>query len=567
MNLKKIIENINNKKYEEALKLCEDYQSHKNKYIILNLKGVIYLLQGNLDLAEAYFINSTKNNKTFVDPIKNLYVVYNKKKNWEEMLNCAINLIKINKSDPTYNYQLGFAYENTKNLDRAIESYENCINLNGVEKKQALNNIGNIYLKKNKPKVSIKFFLNAYEIDPKDKIVINNILLNYIELRDEKNSDIFYQKAEFLDKNFSEFLFNKAEYLILKGKFEDAIQILNTNKNQLKFLTRLIKIYFSIGMDVDGKQLLENYKEKIEKETNFYSFLGMRFLYEGNFKKGWEYYEYRASKSKDFLKDIKEWNGDNLIEKNILVYNEQGLGDTLQFSKYLIPLLKISKKVTFVVPKKIQDIFRDDILNLKIINIEEIQNEIFDYKIALGSLIKFFYKERIKSHKKIINVNKSTTSVWNKKFDKNKLNVGLAWSGSFYGPNEPYRSIPLASLKKIFSLDINYFCLQNEIWERDINFFKSSNIINFGKYNLNEISSIIPNLDLVISSDTSLLHLSALLEHETWGILNLYPDWRWGEFNKINPYISLKLFHQKKFDNWENVENEIFENLKKKITK
>ena len=107
--------------------------------------------------------------------------------------------------------------------------------------------------------------------------------------------------------------------------------------------------------------------------------------------------------------------------------------------------------------------------------------------------------------------------------------------------------------------------MQNEIWERDLNEFYSIKMNNFGKYSLNEMSSIIPNLDLVISIDTSFLHLSSALNQETWGILNLYPDWRWGEFNKLNPYKSLKLFRQKIFNKWDDVELKIFENLNKKI--
>ena len=120
-------------------------------------------------------------------------------------------------------------------------------------------------------------------------------------------------------------------------------------------------------------------------------------------------------------------------------------------------------------------------------------------------------------------------------------------------------------MKKIFSLDVNFFSLQNEIWQRDLDTYNSSKMINLGNYSLNEIASIIPDLDLVISSDTSLLHLSASMNKETWGILNLDPDWRWGEFNKINPYNSLKLFHQKKFNEWGDIENDIFNNLKKKL--
>jgi ADP-heptose:LPS heptosyltransferase len=75
---------------------------------------------------------------------------------------------------------------------------------------------------------------------------------------------------------------------------------------------------------------------------------------------------------------------------------------------------------------------------------------------------------------------------------------------------------------------------------------------------------IIQNLDLVLSSDTSILHLAASLNKETWGLLNLYPDWRWGAFNKLHPYKSLKLFQQRAFNKWEDVELEIYNNLKKK---
>ena len=52
---------------------------------------------------------------------------------------------------------------------------------------------------------------------------------------------------------------------------------------------------------------------------------------------------------------------------------------------------------------------------------------------------------------------------------------------------------------------------------------------------------------------------------ETWGILCLYPDWRWGEFNKFNSYPKLKLFNQKKFNNWDIINEEVFETLKKRL--
>jgi len=61
--------------------------------------------------------------------------------------------------------------------------------------------------------------------------------------------------------------------------------------------------------------------------------------------------------------------------------------------------------------------------------------------------------------------------------------------------------------------------------------------------------------------------LSASLNKETWGILSLYPDWRWAEFNNINPYESLKIYKQRQFNKWDSVLDEIYLNLESKIKK
>ena len=253
-----------------------------------------------------------------------------------------------------------------------------------------------------------------------------------------------------------------------------------------------------------------------------------------------------------------------LIPKNIVVFNEQGLGDSIQFSKYIIPLTKIAKNVTFVVQNSVKNLFNKEIKNLSIENFDSCKNKQFDYKIAIGSLIKFFFKEKFENEN-LIQTNKDTDLKWKNKIINDKLNVGLVWSGGFNGANEPYRSIPLKDLNKIFSLDAKFYCLQNEIWDRDKKHFKSLNLIDYGKYKLDEVASIIKNLDLVITSDTSILHLSASLNKETWAMLSLYPDWRWGKFNSINPYPSLKFFNQSKFNDWCDVEDAIFLELENKI--
>jgi tetratricopeptide (TPR) repeat protein len=231
-DIDKIIKNINNKNLHKALELCKLYENNNNVHIIHNLKGVIYHLQNNLEMAEICFLKSFKLNKNFLDPLKNLYIIYNKLKKIEEMINIGKKLIEKNQLDPSFNYKLAFAYDLKKNFSKALKFYKKCIEIKGKERNFALNNIGSIYLKLNKPKISLDYFLEALNLGQNDKIVINNILFNYLKLKDKKNSELFYFKAEKIDENYIEFQFNKAEYLLLNNQINEAIKILEKNKHK-----------------------------------------------------------------------------------------------------------------------------------------------------------------------------------------------------------------------------------------------------------------------------------------------------------------------------------------------
>ena len=565
--LKLILESINSRNLDNALTLCNNYEIEEsgNKHLVSNFKGVIYFLKDDLNKAESNFLKSHMYRSDFEDPIKNLYLIYFKKNNLEKLVEFAEKLYELDKTNDLYVYQIAYAYELNNKNQLSLDFYKRCIDINGKSKIKALNNAGGIYLKNNKPKISLKYFLEAYNLSKNDKIIINNLLLNYINLRDIKKSEEFFSLAENKDDKYIEFLFNKAEFFILKEKYDEAIKILISNKEILKFKLALIGLYFNMGKTNEAKQLLASSREKFKSNINFYNYIGIRSLYEGNFEDGWKFYEYRGSKLTNTFNTIKEWNGENLENKRIIVFSEQGLGDSIQFSKYIFSLIKISKKVSFVVSKSIYNLFNNEIDSFNIETNETIKNKDYDYKISLGSLIKFFYKEKYNLKDSLIKKNKVQINYWNKKLDKTKPNVGLVWSGSFHGPNQPFRSMPLKCLDKVLSLDINFYSLQNEIWERDKEYFDNTNIYDFGKYNLEEIASIIENLDLVISADTSILHLSCSLNKETWGLFNIYPDWRWGEFNKINPYSSLRMIKQKKFNYWQDVNDEIFQELKGKF--
>ena len=310
-DLKEIADNIINKNFDQALKLCDIHQNENNKYIILNFKGAIYLSQNNFESAEINFLNSLKENDKFIDPLNNLFQLYFKKKDFKRLLLYAKKLIDIDSSNPSFNYKLGYALEQNNKIEESIKYYKNCVNFNGSDKLKALNNIGVLYSKLNKENIANQYYLDALKIDPNNTFIINNLLSNYLELRDEKNSDIFYEKAKNIDQNIIHFLFNKAEYLIQKNQVNDAIEILENNKDKdFKFFKKLIRVYFLIGEKDKAQNLLDEFKKIDSSDQEYLQFLGMRFLSQGNFEIGWKYYEQRYSKLKNFFNDIADWKGE-----------------------------------------------------------------------------------------------------------------------------------------------------------------------------------------------------------------------------------------------------------------
>ena len=121
-------------------------------------------------------------------------------------------------------------------------------------------------------------------------------------------------------------------------------------------------------------------------------------------------------------------------------------------------------------------------------------------------------------------------------------------------------------MSKILELNANFFSLQNDVRESDQDTFNKSKILNYGHLPFSEIPSFMNNLDLIISTDTSFLHMSGSINKETWCLISMYPDWRWGKFYELAPYSNSKIFKQKKFNDWgevlENVENDLKERIK-----
>ena len=569
--LKKIIEYLNNDKLFEAFDLCENNKDNKIEHLILNIKGVIFFKQQKFEQAKKEFLKSIELDKSFIDPYKNLFKLNLKTQDYDSAIKNGKKVIELEiKKNPISYFNLALAYDLNKDYKKAIDLYKIVEKLNFKEKKILFNNLAKCFLANKNIDEAKNYYLKALELNQNDKIIVNNLLILFLRIGDKNRAEFFYKKAQELDENYIEFKLNKSDYLLSKNKIEDAINclktIINNSKNYAAY-TKLFKIYSMIGDLEKSIKIIDEAIDEHPKQKDLKFSRGMHHLIKGEFEKGWEFYELRDSIMKDFFfENLKTWKGENLKDSNILVTSEQGMGDILQFSKFLINLSPLCKKIDFVLYDKLLPIFKKQFKNISFYGMSEILQNNYDYKISLGSLNKYFFKDQSSNSSDLINFSEERRKHWELIFKNKKKNIGLIWSGNFFGPKEPLRSIELKKLDKLISLDLNFYSFQNEIWERDKKFFNNSNIIDLSKESFADIIGIIQNLDLIISTDTFFLHLACVCNKETWGLISFDADWRWYEYYKYNPYKSLKIYKQSENRNWNGVIDTIYSDIKKKFS-
>lgn len=251
------------------------------------------------------------------------------------------------------------------------------------------------------------------------------------------------------------------------------------------------------------------------------------------------------------------WNGKTSLEgKRVLIRCYHGLGDTIQFIRYVPVVNKIaSETITWVQPELIQLLLTMDGIGKLLPLNNGVPDCDFDIDIELMELPHYFRTalQTIPAEVPYLNINPIS-------INKNgKLNVGLVWKA---GDWDVERSIPF-----------NYLLPLIEIPEININILQRGEGLNewqkgFGNINGSDdiyiTAQIIKSLDLIISVDTMPAHLAGALGVPVWNLIHSNSDWRWMENRSDNPwYPAMRLFRQKEKGNWKTVIGEVCIELQK----
>jgi hypothetical protein len=293
----------------------------------------------------------------------------------------------------------------------------------------------------------------------------------------------------------------------------------------------------------------------------------LSLLLQGDFENGLLLYESRwASKKvseiigKRFL-DGPVWLGaESLQDKTILLYGEQGIGDFIQFCRYCKLVADLGARVILEVPKSLAGLMKG-LNGISQLVIKGEKLPYFDYQCPLLSL-PFALKttlSNIPANASYLAADPNKVAKWKLKLgERRKKRIGLVWSSMSTFKHDSKRSLMLIDLIKALPPDrFEYICLQKELKDCDREFFESYKNIRFLGNELEDFSdtaALIENLDLVISTCTSVPHLSAALGKQTWILLSYVPDWRWLMGRGDSPwYPSVKLYRQPAIGDWSSV--------------
>jgi len=501
---------------------------------------------GQLDQAAQLYEQILQSDPNNAVALHLLGVIAHQRDRHNDALELVEKAIEVNPKIPRFYNTLGLVFEAMDKFDRAIKAYEQAVEL-APDFAEALHNMAialqgyGLYeaaIEKCEKAIAIKpDYAQAYntmgycfDTQGKDELAIEN-----------------YEKAIQLKPDYAEAYNHLGTIHSAHGRFDEAIE--NYNR--------------AIRIDPDYAEAHWN--------------LAPSLLVTGNLADGWREYAWRRHPDLEMLVyphqyDLPQWDGSFFQGKRLLIHYEQGLGDTINFLRY-IPMVKArGGTVIFEVRKPLYNLLRDfaGIDELVEASPDSRPSVDFDLHVSLLDLPGIFNTtlETIPAQIPYIFANPAKLDYWRDKLTGPGLKVGIVWSGSPSYERNHLRACKLADFTSLSGIKgVKFYSIQKGEPANQVSQLAGKMPLTDLSEQLADFSdtaAVIGNLDLIISTDTSVPHLAGAMGKPTWLLLSCAHDWRWLLERDDSPwYPSMRLFRQKDSNQW----YDVFENVRCELEK
>lgn len=289
----------------------------------------------------------------------------------------------------------------------------------------------------------------------------------------------------------------------------------------------------------------------------------MARLLQGDFARGWDDFEARwdagvVSTRGSLPPQAQRWTGEDLAGRSILLDAEQGLGDTIQFLRYVGELAARGARVAVRVQRPLLTLIRDSLPEATVLAREDAPPRV-DFYSELMSLPRHVgtRMDCIPATVPYLQVDPAAAQRWDAVLGaaaQGRLRVGLVWSGNPAHLNDRNRSIALRELQELAGVDALFVSLKPDLSEPDRVLLSGwPRMLDPGPQlrDFADTAAVIQGLDVLVSVDTSVAHLAGALAKPVWVLLPWLPDWRWLLRREDSPwYPTARLYRQAHPQDW-----------------
>jgi tetratricopeptide (TPR) repeat protein len=557
-------------RYREALRLDPTFaEAHNNL-------GIALFAQGEHAAAVECFRQALRFNPNYANAHNNLGNALKHLGKSAEAADCYREAIRINPQHaPAHNnlglalLALGQAAEATDSFRQAVAlspHYANAYNNLGTALKtqgqaaeaepcywralqidpnhvDALHNLGQVLADRKDLARATEVFRRALELSP-DHADLHNSLGNVLhDQGEDAEAEVHYRRALALDPQHGNAHGNLGNLLLWQGHIAEATEC------------------YRRALDINPQNQVPRFNRSI------------LLLMQGDFEAGWKDYELRWVQPKAKPRAFQEprWDGSPLAGQTILLYAEQGLGDSIQFIRYALLVRQLGGRVVFECQPALfpllQGIAGVDHLVAAGSPLPpfDVQAPLLSVPGLLGTTL-----STIPADVPYLHAQAERVAFWrNELAPVEGFKVGIAWQGNSKHPGDRYRSFPLVHFEKLALVQgVRLISLQKGPAAAELPSAESAfTVLELGERldadgAFLDTAAVMVNLDLVVTADTAVAHLAGALGVRVWTVLALVPDWRWLLERADSPwYPTMRLFRQRHFGAWDEVFTRVADDL------
>jgi tetratricopeptide (TPR) repeat protein len=515
--------------YRRILELRPDHAE-----ALTNL-GVALAERGRLNEAEALLRRAVAAGPRMAKAHHNLGVALAQMKRPDEAIECLEQALALEPDYVEAYVNLGNVLNGIGRTADAIARYEQALKLrpdNGL----AYNNLGLALTEADRPAEAVSMLQQAVRLRPGDSETYANLGQAYAALGRLAEAEASFHEALRLDPR--------------NGEAHHGLG--NACKEQGRLQEALASYQMALWFNPDAAPTQYN--------------RSLALLQSGNYAEGWPAYEWRwkRKKAKQRTFTRPRWDGGPLHGRTILVWSEQGLGDSMQFIRYCAPVKQRGGTVIFQCPDYLMPLLRTCPFPDRVVAEEDpapqydVQVPVLSLPGLLGTTL-----ENVPADVPYLHPEPERVARWAERLAVVPgFKVGIEWQGNPYHQWDQHRSVSLERFAALAAVEgVQLVSLQRVHGAEQLRASAGRiSVLELGEEvdppgaAFLDTAAVMRNLDLVITVDTAAAHLAGALAVPVWVAVSAISDWRWMTGRDDSPwYPTMRLFRQKNLGDWDEV--------------